>query len=179
MLCFWRKLYRCAEIGVDRGIWASLFLDRFPQCHEWWGVDDWSPYPEMRFSRGADYRMACANLQRHSGRAKLIRASSAAAAGLFPPESLDFVYIDAAHDHASVAADLAAWWPKLSPPGVMAGHDFDDHPIHAGVKRAVTEFAREKGLTVYLTAVPPYVIEPNPSWYVYRNGMPGPGWRRC
>lgn len=180
LLCNWRKLYRCVEVGVDRGNWSRLFLDRFPQIKEWWGVDDWSAYGEMNFDREADYLMAVANIQPHSPRAKLIRASSAAAASCFGPGSVDFVYVDAAHDFDSVATDLWAWWPTISDHGILAGHDWTDHPHHEGVKRAVAEFAKEHGLKVYLTAVDGYDAETCPSWYMYKSGeIPGSDWRRC
>ena len=76
-----------------------------------------------------------------------------------------------------MAAELLAWFPVLSESGIIAGHDFDDG--HPGVKRAVKEFAREINQTVYLTAVEGYRRESEPSWYVYRSGMPGASWRRC
>jgi hypothetical protein len=66
--------------------------------------------------------------------------SSLRAAALFPPKSVDFVFLDAAHDEESVRADLAAWWPTIKPGGVMAGHDYD--PFWVGVRRAVDEFFR-------------------------------------
>jgi hypothetical protein len=41
--------------------------------------------------------------------------------------------------------DLGAWWPKLAPGGLFAGHDFvpdGDHAAGAfGVQKAVQEFA--------------------------------------
>lgn len=178
LLCNWRMLWRAVEVGVDRGVWARLFLDRW-QGEEWWGVDDWRPYPEMPYSRDADYQFALANLAGHSGRAKLIRAGSVEAADCFAPGSVDFAYIDGAHDYASAIADLRAWHPKVSPHGILAGHDWTDQPHHAGVKQAVAEFAREVGQAVYLTAVEPYRIETCPSWYLYVSGMPGKSWRRC
>jgi len=179
-LCFWRKLYRCVEVGVERGNFARLFLDRFPQIEAWWGVDDWQPYPEMPFDRSSDYLMAVANLQPYSHKAKLIRAGSIETAACFADGAVDFAYIDGAHDYESVRDDLAAWWPKVSEHGIIAGHDWTDQPIHAGVKRAVGEFAAEHGLTVYLTVVDGYNRETCPSWYCYRAGdMPGPEWRRC
>ena len=51
-LCIWRRLWRVAEIGVDRGEWASLFLSRWigDQCY---GIDDWASYPKMPFVRRA------------------------------------------------------------------------------------------------------------------------------
>lgn len=179
MLCFWRKLYRCVEVGVDRAEWASLFLGRFPQCTQWWGVDAYAPFPEQQFPRDADYQTAVARLLPHAGRTKLIRLPSVEAAVLFPAGAVDFVYIDAAHDHESVRADLEAWYPKLGPKGILAGHDFDDHPEHEGVRRAVTEFARGLRQTVYTTAVKGYGQEDCPSWYLYVRGMPDPGWKRC
>jgi trans-aconitate methyltransferase len=178
ILCTWRKLWRAVEVGVDRAVWASLFLDRW-QGREYWGVDAWRPYPEMAYDREADYSFALANLARHSGRAKLIRGESREAAALFPDDSVDFIYVDGAHDYDSVIADLRAWWHALQPQGILAGHDWDDQPKHAGVKQAVAEFAGEIGQTVYLTAVEGYGQEECPSWYLYRSGMPGADWRRC
>jgi hypothetical protein len=179
LLCNWRRLWRCAEVGVDRGEFAAMFLDRFPQCSDYWAIDPYLPYPEMPYDRQADYLMAVTRLERHARRAKLVKMASVEAARLFLPDSLDFVYIDGAHDHASVAADLRAWWPVLSEQGILAGHDFDDQPAHAGVKQAVTEFAEAHDLTVYLTSVEPYLQEECPSWYCYRSVMPGAQWRRC
>ncbi|CAE8639590.1 unnamed protein product [Polarella glacialis] len=54
------------------------------------------------------------------------------------PGSLDLVFIDGAHDFDSALADLRAWWPKLRPGGVMAGHDFS--MSFPGVMRAVLDF---------------------------------------
>ena len=176
ILCNWRKLWRAVEVGVDRAEWASLFLDRW-QGHQWFGIDAYEPFPEQDFPREADYLTAVQRLAKHAGRTKLIRLASVEAARLFKPGAIDFAYIDAAHDYESVAADLLAWFPVLSESGIIAGHDFDDG--HPGVKRAVKEFAREINQTVYLTAVEGYGRESEPSWYVYRSGMPGASWRRC
>jgi len=64
-----------------------------------------------------------------------LREVSWAAADVFGFGELDFVFIDAGHDYPSVSRDLAAWWPKVAPGGMMAGHDLP----HEGVRRAVTE----------------------------------------
>ena len=78
-------------------------------------------------------------------------------------ESLDFVYIDARHDRASVEEDMRLWWPKIRKHGILAGHDYvnadfahkitDQHwdvgpdgEIESeglAVKGAVDDFARE------------------------------------
>lgn len=177
-MCNWRRLWRAAEVGVDRGEFALIFLDRW-QGSEFWAIDAYEPYPEMDFDRQADYLMAVTRLERHASRAKLIKLRSFQAATVFVPGSLDFVYIDGAHDYESVMTDLVSWWPNLSDQGILAGHDWDEKPNHAGVKQAVTEFAQEHDLAIFLTSVQPYVQEECPSWYCYRSGIPGPDWRRC
>lgn len=53
-----------------------------------------------------------------------ILTESTRAAKLFPPESVDFGFIDGDHRYESVLADLRAWWPTIKPGGVLAGHDY-------------------------------------------------------
>lgn len=52
-----------------------------------------------------------------------------------------FVFIDADHSYQAVREDLRAWWPLVTPGGVLAGHDHQ--PDFPGVERAVREFRRE------------------------------------
>ncbi len=63
-----------------------------------------------------------------------VQKPSVDAAGDFADGSLDFVYIDAAHDPVSVSADIRAWWPKVKPGGFLGGHDYGKFP---GVTGAV------------------------------------------
>lgn len=65
-------------------------------------------------------------------------ADSLTAAAQFADGTLDFVYIDGAHDYDSVVADLAAWTPKVKPGGLIAGHDYNPG-AWPGVVRAVQE----------------------------------------
>jgi hypothetical protein len=51
--------------------------------------------------------------------------------------SLDFVFIDAAHDYESVKNDIQAWKPKVKRGGILAGHDY--HSEWPGVVQAVDE----------------------------------------
>jgi hypothetical protein len=63
--------------------------------------------------------------------------------------SLDFAHLDARHDYKSVRQDLADWWPKVKPEGILAGHDYVDGRICTsdnGVKRAVDKFFAARGL---------------------------------
>lgn len=54
----------------------------------------------------------------------ILGTTSARAAELFAPESLDFVFIDGDHKYASVMEDLDCWWPAVKLGGVLAGHDY-------------------------------------------------------
>jgi hypothetical protein len=67
-----------------------------------------------------------------------LKLRSPGAAQNFLNGSLQFIFIDAAHDYGSVTADLKAWWPKVAPGGRMAGHDYNNN--HPEVDRAVQDF---------------------------------------
>jgi hypothetical protein len=64
---------------------------------------------------------------------EVVQDDSAAAAALFAPGSVDFVFLDASHDERSVRADIAAWLPRVRPGGVLAGHDFSWPGVRAAV----------------------------------------------
>lgn len=178
LLCNWRKLWKMVEVGVDRAEYASLFLSKW-QGFDYWGIDAYQPYPEMNFDRHADYLMAVSRLQPYARRVKLVKMPSVQAAQLFAPESVDFVYIDGAHDQRSVLIDIKTWWPKLTKQGIMAGHDWSDQAHLVGVKAAVREFFADTDQVIYLTSVEGYGQEECPSWLTYKSGIPGPDWRRC
>jgi len=59
-------------------------------------------------------------------------------------ESIDCVFVDGDHSYAAVKADLAFWWKKVRPGGMMLGDDYwmDDVAI------AVHEFALENNVTL-------------------------------
>jgi hypothetical protein len=71
------------------------------------------------------------------------RRSSVGAAATFKDQSLDFVFVDATHSFEAVSEDLAAWWPKLRPGALIAGHDYTNS---FGVRAAVDAFAAARGL---------------------------------
>jgi predicted O-methyltransferase YrrM len=69
-----------------------------------------------------------------------VRGISWECADQYPDESIQFVFIDAAHDYQSVKKDLNAWWSKVAIGGTFAGHDY---AWCNDVKRAVNEFFPE------------------------------------
>lgn len=126
------------EIGVSGG-WYSGQILQHTRLHALYSVDLW-PDAEM-FSAAVKY------LSTFGDRSRPLRLSSLRAARVFDDRSLDFVYVDADHSYEAVAADIRAYWPKITAGGVLAGHDCQ----LADVGRAVEEFARRESLLVHLT----------------------------
>jgi len=67
-----------------------------------------------------------------------VRSSSIEASKMYKNRSLDFVFLDAAHDYENVFCDLTAWYPKIKKGGYIGGHDYGKS--FAGVNKAVDEF---------------------------------------
>jgi hypothetical protein len=76
-----------------------------------------------------------------------IKKTSREAVGMFAEGSLDFVFIDGNHSYEFVREDIASWFPIIKGNGLFSGHDYGNEEF-PGVKRAVDEFARSKGLRV-------------------------------
>lgn len=154
---------QAAEIGTHHGHFAVAFL------RAWQGaclvcVDDWQPYHEMPFPRDVDKLIAAINLAPFPPRIRIVMAQSVEAASREEPSAFGFIYIDAGHTYDQVRQDLAAWWPRVLPNGILAGHDFESG--HPDVMRAVTEFADEQQRTIYLT----HERDVPASWYILKAG---------
>jgi hypothetical protein len=67
----------------------------------------------------------------------LIKDYSSSAVTRFKNESLDMVFIDAAHDYLNVKNDIELWLPKVRKGGVLAGHDYSLRFL--GVVKAVND----------------------------------------
>lgn len=75
---------------------------------------------------------------------KIHRMPSVEAAKKFEINSIDAIFIDAAHDYESVKADIEAWYPKMKIGSIIG---YDDHtPGMVGVRTAVEECHRKFGL---------------------------------
>lgn len=139
-----------AEIGVERGAYSET-LCRANSRLKLYAVDAWQAYPGYREhvtqSKQDDlYRIAQGRLEPWG--AEIVRQFSIKAAEQFAPASLDFVYIDAAHDLYQVVQDMVSWAPKVKPGGVVAGHDYltrrGANPCH--VQPAVRAFVESYGI---------------------------------
>ena len=147
----------CAEVGVWRGDFSALIMERV-RPHKLYLIDPWvfesgQEYQEAVYGGGAATcqedmdRMFDGVVRRfetpiEQGRVKIIRASSTEGGDRIPDESLDWVYIDGNHQYDFVLQDLKVFTGKLKKGGLLAGDDYgtkgwwDD-----GVTRAVDEFA--------------------------------------
>lgn len=86
-----------------------------------------------------------------------IRSFSNEAASLYKDDSVDFCFIDAAHDYDSVLKDLTAWYPKIKLTGTFAGHDYPSKEV----REAVNDFFRNK---------PGHIRETEQCWRFFRTG---------
>lgn len=163
---------RAAEVGVYRGAFSEVVLRQW-RGRELVSVDPWLEQAEDayvdRLNRPQDvqeriFAGTCERLAPYGDRSSIWRTTSVDAAEHLPPRSLDFVYIDARHDYASVREDLAAWFEKVRPGGLMAGHDYLDGDLKSGVygvRSAVDEFFGGRGIRVHNVGDRPW-----PSWVV-------------
>ncbi len=169
------------EVGVKKGRYSE-FLLRHWRGRRLISVDPWLEAPAEDYVDRANveqerheryFRGTVERLAPFGARSEIWRTTSLEAAGQIEDGSLDFVYIDARHDRTSVLEDLAAWYPKVRPSGVVAGHDYVDGRFPSGdfgVKSAVDEFFGERRVPVHATQGRPGAVEIFPSWIVVVPG---------
>ena len=151
-----------AEIGVKCGQFSECILQHW-KGRRLYAVDPWREFSSEVYrdidnvsnaEQEKNFQITRRRLERFGTRADMLRMTSEEAARQIPDRSLDFVYLDARHDYASVKEDIGLWYPKLKPGAVFAGHDYFNGVIKGtefGVKRAVDEFAGPRGLRVRAT----------------------------
>ena len=90
------------------------------------------------------YKIYQTNVERAGVRdmIKDLKGYSWEVANQFKDNSVDFAFIDAAHDYESVKKDILAWLPKIKEGGIIAGHDYQN-PGFPGVERAVKEVFKD------------------------------------
>ena len=126
------------KTGAELGIWygKTLFnlLDRLPDLHMT-AVDAWVKEITSPHHQNADenYRTVHKRLQYYGKRVSMLDMTTLEASRLVADSSLDFVFIDAAHDYNSVAEDIRMWHSKVKPGGFLIGHDQDWPTVDAAV----------------------------------------------
>ncbi|HUE96342.1 MAG TPA: FkbM family methyltransferase [Longimicrobiaceae bacterium] len=158
-----RQLFGCGvEVGVKEGEFSAHLLTTWHGSHlisvDPWLSDEAGAYVDIanvsQNQHDHFHQTTVARLQPFGARSTIWRSTSLDASGRIPRHSLDFVYLDARHDYASVLEDLEAWYDKVRPGGILAGHDYLDGNLTAGVfgvRSAVDEFFGQRGLRVCAT----------------------------
>jgi predicted O-methyltransferase YrrM len=134
--------FMAVEIANSRKAITFDAYDTFQGVSEpfWKGVpaaDDFR-YADQEADRDADGLMlteARRNLEPVRDIVSLHVSDGIEAAGRHADASLDFVFLDDNHETVHVAKEMAAWWPKVKPGGILAGHDIDWASVSAAVLR--------------------------------------------
>lgn len=142
------------EVGVHRGEYLSCFSNLW-FGKRIYGVDPWVNYdgsdPASIGDRQNDKRIAEKALKKDK-RVTLIQEFSSIAVNQFENASLDFVHIDANHQHDYVLADLIMWWEKVREGGYLMVHDYICSEPGGGwgsnIQPAVHKFAEDRDILI-------------------------------
>jgi len=155
--CILRRIPKhsvCAEIGVYKGDFSALILEREPK--ELHLIDPWKFEPEGTYTSswyGGTVGKSQANMDDiyisvlgryrdaiSSGIVKVHRNTSAASCAQFPDNYFDWIYIDGNHRYEFVKCDLDMFWTKVKVHGLVAGDDYAEPGWwQDGVTKAVDE----------------------------------------
>ena len=161
------------EVGVRKGQYSEHLLEHW-RGERLVSVDPWRAAPADEYvdisnveqdAQDMNRMETASRLARFGDRSELWQSTGEDAARGIGAESLDFVYLDARHDAASVNVDLRSWWPLVRPGGPIAGHDYLDGTLPQGVfgvRSAVDAFFADLDIDVHATTDD----APWPSWLV-------------
>ncbi len=151
-----------AEVGVWQGDFSARILAtvRPVRLHL---IDPWMfnpAFPARAYGGGiarsqrdmdAIYQGVIARFADRS-EVEIHRQTSLDAVEEFSDESLDWIYIDGDHSEEAVYADMAAYFPKIKPGGLITGDDYDwvskdgERAVKKAVDRFLEEFPAERRL---------------------------------
>jgi hypothetical protein len=143
------------ELGVAEGLHSYDLLNN--GIEKLYSIDAWDTIQNQLGDGGSEkswhlknFESAKERLKQFGEKSVILRGFTNEMATIIPDDSCGLVYIDADHSYEGVKRDINAYWSKLVRGGIMALHDYESDAETYGVKQAVTEFAKENHLTVYL-----------------------------
>jgi hypothetical protein len=158
-----------AEIGVELGAFSKQLIQDNPDlklyCIDFWKAYIYKGTGPIRSGKSQPrqdsyYERAKVKLAPYN--CEIIKDSSMSAVKGFADESLDFVYIDAAHDYDHVKEDIREWSKKVRMGGIVSGHDYAVFPSgNDGIIRAVDEWVKENDIDLIVLDDK----KRSPSWY--------------
>lgn len=153
-------------IGIELGVAAAEYSDQILKASNLrvlFSVDRWSDH-----HNDEECEFASRVLSKYGTRSSILRMTFDEAVSIFADRLFDFIYIDGyAHCGQDGIETLNAWWPKLKPGGIFAGHDYD--PEWPKTMQVVDQFVAEKRLHLYTTAEDPRLVKhAYASWYTQK-----------
>ncbi len=150
--------YHIVEVGTWKGKSAAYLAVeiinskkqiKFDCVDTWNGSEEHkdkaSPFYEPLLEQADDlYNHFLNNIKPVKSVINPIRLSSIDAAVKYKDNSLNCVFLDAAHDYNSICQDINIWLPKVKGGGILAGHDIRHEPI----QKAVTEAFNDDFITI-------------------------------
>lgn len=153
--------FTVVEVGVYEGDLSQQIAEYCPQAKIYL-VDPWRFFPAGYVdpcNRDQDafdqiFKSVCARMAGYQTtdlyedhRVIIIRNTSVAAAEIVPNQ-LDIVYLDGNHSFDGITEDIATWYPKVKPGGILAGHDYVHNPDRSvnGVIPAVDKLVAQHQL---------------------------------
>lgn len=147
--------FRFVELGVWKGKSLSYFVVESMnrgKAGEIFAVDHWlgseehqkggKVYDPIIDLKDGLFEEFLRNISPVRDKIKVIRKPSLEAFKDFEDESLDSFFLDGSHDYDSAIKDMNAWFPKIKPGGIFAGHDFN----WRGVREALKSFTDKSKL---------------------------------
>jgi predicted O-methyltransferase YrrM len=120
-----------AEVGVYRGDFAAVMLQRCPGLTRYYMVDPWRHLTDWnKPSNKADseleefFQEAKAKTDFASAKRVTLRGKTTEVIDQIADSELDFAYVDADHTLKGIAIDLIRVYPKVRAGGFLGGDDF-------------------------------------------------------
>lgn len=145
------------EIGVQKGVNAQDILKKL-NIKNIYLIDPWKETGKDVNQKFMDlaYKSTLKRLEKYKGKFEIIKDFSYNCVDKIP-NNLDFVYIDGSHFYEDVKVDIENYWNKIRNGGILCGHDFSSCEHNQGVTKAVTEFAHNNNLKLYVES---------PDWWI-------------
>jgi predicted O-methyltransferase YrrM len=168
-----------AEIGVAQGKYSTALCENIPGL-KLYCVDVWDRYDGYKeYTDRIDRYYLEAQERLNSYNAVFVKKFSMDAVKDFEYNSLDFVYIDAAHDFKNVADDVCEWTKRVKVGGIVYGHDYcrwkhETDKYIVDVKDVVQAYCYAKDVNPWFVLGPTEKIEGQewdgkPNWMFVRQ----------
>lgn len=129
------------EIGSFKGLsaWGMAIVAKSLCCVDTFKANSAGQHQMETYQTLKDFQSA---IERFSNVGYIVGSSEQAAGTMDKLSTFDLIFLDAMHTYEDVKADIARWWPRVRPGGLMVFHDYR-HKDFPGVAQAVDECFEE------------------------------------